>query len=165
MLKVLQQPDPRLRVKADTVVSFDQALAAFCDELYALMGDGPGAVGIAATQVGIARRVVVVDCSRAMRRCKHHGLLYLVNPVIASAEGERLGREGCLSVPDWVGTVPRAAAIELHYDDIHGQPQVLMAKGFEARVIQHEIDHLDGLLFTDRVVSTRDLVRRIAAES
>lgn len=72
-----------------------------------------------------------------------------------------LGREGCLSVPEWVGTVPRARNITVHYQDVEGQRHEISSKAFEARVIQHEIDHLDGTLFIDRVISTKDLVRRM----
>ena len=125
------------------------------------MRAGPGGVGIAAPQVGENLRLVVVDCSQSLRPCKNHGLLYLANPAIESSEGETLGREGCLSVPDWVGMVPRAKNITLSFDDLNGDRQRIEAIGFEARVIQHEIDHLDGVLFIDRIVSSKGLVRRL----
>ncbi len=86
----------------------------------------------------------------------------MINPEITACEGERTGREGCLSVPDWVGMVPRAVDVTVHYQDIAGEMHEIQTHGFEARVIQHEIDHLDGILFIDRVVSRRDLVRRLA---
>jgi len=126
------------------------------------MRAGPGGVGIAAPQVGDNRRIIIIDCSNSLRPCKNHGLLYMVNPVIESSSGESLGREGCLSVPDWVGMVPRAAEANVHFDDVFGKPQHITASGFEARVIQHEIDHLDGILFIDRVISGKGLIRRIA---
>lgn len=124
---------------------------------------GPGGVGIAAPQVGENSRLIVVDCRHSQRPCKNHGLLCMANPRIIQAEGEALGREGCLSVPDWVGVVPRAKSIRVVYDDESGESQAIDAEGFEARVIQHEIDHLDGILFIDRVVSTKELVRRLSA--
>jgi len=127
------------------------------------MRAGPGGVGIAAPQVGDNRRMIVIDCSQSLRPCKHHGVLYMANPRIESASGERLGREGCLSVPDWVGMVPRAAEVCVAYDDVSGQGQKITSIGFEARVIQHEIDHLDGVLFIDRVVSSKGLIRRMHA--
>lgn len=130
--------------------------------LEATMRDGPGGVGIAAPQIGENSRLVVIDCRASLRPCKNHGLLYMANPKIESTSGETLGREGCLSVPDWVGMVPRAAEICLSYDDIQGIQQRITASGFEARVIQHEIDHLDGILFIDRVVSTKGLIRRLS---
>jgi len=126
---------------------------------------GPGGVGIAAPQVGELQRVVVVDCRRSMRPCKNHGLLQLVNPKVTDGSGNVLGREGCLSVPDWVGVVPRAKKIQVSFQDLTGSPCMIESSGFEARVIQHEIDHLDGVLFTDRVVSTKDLVRRLQADA
>ena len=127
------------------------------------MRAGSGGVGIAAPQVGENLRLVVVDCSESLRPCKNHGLIYLTNPTIESTEGETLGREGCLSVPDWVGMVPRAKMIRISYDDLDGKRQSIEATGFEARVIQHEIDHLDGVLFIDRVISSKGLVRRMNA--
>lgn len=165
MRSIITQPDHRLRKKATVVRSFDLSLAALCEELEAAMLAGPGGVGIAAPQIGDLRRVVIVDCTRAMRPCKNHGMLYMMNPEVVGKSGSVLGREGCLSVPDWVGVVPRAKKIQVRYQDLNGAAQVIESRGFEARVIQHEIDHLDGILFIDRVVSTKDMVRRLQAES
>lgn len=131
--------------------------------LEASMRAGPGGVGIAAPQLGMNRRMIVVDCRESLRPCKNHGLLRICNPVIESSSGETLGREGCLSVPDWVGMVPRAKEIVVSFNDPDGNQQQIEANGFEARVLQHEIDHLDGILFIDRVVSGRDLMRRMHA--
>ena len=161
MRDIITQPDPRLRQTAAVVTSFDPPLATLCQDLKEAMLAGPGGVGIAAPQIGELVRVIVVDCRQSMRPCKNHGLLYMVNPEIFSKDGEVLGREGCLSVPDWVGVVPRAGVIEVRYKDLHGETHELESTGFEARVIQHEIDHLNGVLFVDRVVSTKDLVRRL----
>lgn len=161
MRTILTQPDPRLRQKSSEVTRFDASLLQLCDELEAAMEAGPGGVGIAAPQIGELKRVVIVDCTRAMRPCKNHGLLTMINAEIVECDGEALGREGCLSVPDWVGVVPRAKRIKVNYQERDGTPVTLEASGFEARVIQHEIDHLNGILFTDRVVSTKDLVRRL----
>ncbi len=162
MSEILTHPDPRLRQVCEPVECFDEKLESAFARLEAAMRAGPGGVGIAAPQIGLMRRIVVVDCRESRRPCRNHGLLYLANPRIEHAEGEALGREGCLSVPDWVGMVPRARRIRLSYEDIEGQTRELECSGFEARVIQHEVDHLDGILFIDRVVSTQDLVRRMA---
>jgi len=151
-----------LRRVAEAVTCFDESLAAAFAMLESTMRAGPGGVGIAAPQVGNNERMVVVDCRASLRPCKNHGLLCMVNPTIESSQGERLGREGCLSVPDWVGMVPRAAKVRVCFDDMHGQAQCIETSGFEARVIQHEVDHLDGILFIDRVVSGNDLIRRMA---
>jgi len=126
------------------------------------MRAGHGGVGIAAPQIGLNHRMLVVDCSESLRPCKNHGLIYMSNPVIISSRGERLGREGCLSVPDWVGMVPRAAELTVHFKDVRGKYQQITASGFEARVILHEIDHLNGILFIDRVVSSKSLIRRMS---
>ncbi|MES0372226.1 MAG: peptide deformylase [Mariprofundaceae bacterium] len=165
MRSIITQPDPRLREKSNVVKSFDSSLNSLCEELEAAMLAGPGGVGIAAPQIGELQRVVIVDCTRSMRPCKNHGMLHMVNPEVVETSGSVLGREGCLSVPDWVGIVPRAKRIQVRYQDPDGVIQLVESKGFEARVIQHEIDHLDGTLFIDRVVSTNDLVRRLQAGS
>ena len=160
--EILTTPDERLRRKAEVVDSFGDELESLLKRLEVTMRGGPGGVGIAAPQVGENSRLIIVDCSRSLRPCKNHGLLYMVNPRIESRDGESLGREGCLSVPDWVGMVPRAKHITVRYDDTQGERQLIEATGFEARVIQHEIDHLDGVLFVDRVVSSKGLVRRMS---
>jgi peptide deformylase len=161
MRSILTQPDHRLRETSKAVNQFDSALEALSIELEALMSAGPGGVGIAAPQIGELQRVVIVDCRRSMHPCKNHGLLQMVNPKLTGGSGNVLGREGCLSVPDWVGVVPRAKSVRVCYQNLEGDSCTVESSGFEARVIQHEIDHLDGILFTDRVVSTRDLVRRL----
>jgi len=160
---ILVHPNERLRRESSEIIDFDASLMQVFTRLEATMQAGPGGVGIAAPQVGDNRRMIVVDCSHSLRPCKHHGLLYMANPVIESVSGKSLGREGCLSVPDWVGMVHRPAKIQLSYDDEHGVHQHIKAVGFEARVIQHEIDHLNGILFIDKVVSSRDLMRRMSA--
>jgi len=160
--KILIHPDERLRQVSEAIACFDPKLEKRFEELEQTMRAGIGGVGIAAPQIGDNRRFIIVDCSNSLRPCKHHGLLYMANPAIESRNGEKLGREGCLSVPDWVGMVPRAAEITVSFDDLRGMRQTITATGFEARVIQHEIDHLDGILFIDRVISSKGLVRRMA---
>jgi peptide deformylase len=118
-------------------------------------------VGIAAPQFGVLQRIVIVDCSLGLHKNKNHGRLIMVNPEIFEQDGEVLGREGCLSVPEWVGTVPRARRVTVRFQDVQGEFHEIQSKAFEARVIQHEIDHLDGILFIDKVVSTKDLIRRM----
>jgi len=130
------------------------------DALIALLDRPPGGVGIAAPQIGKPVAIVVIDCRRARRPCRHHGLLVMCDPVIERAEGEVWGREGCLSVPGWRGLVPRAARVVVSFFDLDGRKKRLHSEGFEARVVQHEVDHLHGILFIDRIRSTRDLVRR-----
>jgi peptide deformylase len=132
------------------------------DELEAVMRNHQGSVGIAAPQLGEGLRALVVDCSTSRYPCRNHGLLRMINPEIVSSDSrEILGREGCLSVPDWIGLVPRFSRIQVSFQDPEGERHCLKASGFEARVIQHEVDHLQGILFVDRMLSTHDLVRRM----
>jgi len=159
---ILTLPDARLRRVAEPVEIFDVQLEARFAQLDAAMRAGPGGVGIAAPQLGINRRMIVVDASLGRHPSRNHGLLCMANPVVVEfSEGRVLGREGCLSVPDWVGTVQRSKKVRVQFQDVAGVEQEIEASGFEARVIQHEIDHLDGILFIDRVVSTQELVRRM----
>jgi peptide deformylase len=159
-LELLRYPDPRLKQISAPVQDFTPALRNFIQDLETTMRAGPGGVGIAAPQVGRFERIVLVDVS-----CKpgilHHGRLVLINPEILSWEGMVKGREGCMSVPDYTGNVIRAEQIQLKAYDEQGQAHEYAMQGFEARAVQHEIDHLDGLLFLDRLVSRRhDLFRR-----
>jgi len=160
VLEVLQYPDPRLKQASSPVMAFDAALRAFIADLEETMRAGPGSVGIAAPQVNVFQRIVIVDVS-AKPGIPHHGCLRLANPQILHQEGELKGREGCMSVPDYTGNVLRARGVRLRAQDIDGQWCEYDCEGYEARAVQHEIDHLDGLLFLDRVVSPRhDLFRR-----
>jgi peptide deformylase len=160
ILDVLTLPDERLRQVSEPVTCFDDGLRAFIDDLEETRRAGPAAVGIAAPQVGRFLRVVIVDVS-GKKDVPNHGLMVLVNPEIAHWEGFEIGREGCLSVPDFTGNVIRATRIRVTASDPWGEPLDYAMEGFEARAVQHEIDHLDGLLFVDRVVSRRtDVFRR-----
>ncbi|MDQ6965017.1 MAG: peptide deformylase [Mariprofundales bacterium] len=156
-------PDPILRARCAAVTT-TCGLDLLSQQLVEQMQRGAGSVGIAAPQIGTLQRVITIDCRKARHRCANHGLLTMVNPKIISSSGHKLGREGCLSVPDWVATVERATKISVEYQDCTLRWHSCDATGFEARVIQHEIDHLDGILFIDRITSTRDMVRRIAAD-
>ncbi|MDQ7057357.1 MAG: peptide deformylase [Ghiorsea sp.] len=162
MYELLTLPDERLRQASQPVTTFDAKLHKFAASLEAAMLAGAGGVGIAAPQLGVLQRLIIVDCSLGLHKNKNHGRLIMVNPEIIEHDGEVLGREGCLSVPEWVGTVPRSRRITVRYQDLDGQAHELSTKAFEARVIQHEIDHLDGILFIDKVVSTKDLIRRMS---
>lgn len=161
VLEILTLPDPRLKQVSEPVTAFDDALRAFIDDLEETRRAGPAAVGIAAPQVGVFRRIVILDCSATRKPVPNHGRQVLVNPEITEWDGYDMAREGCLSVPDYTGNVIRATHIRLRAMDPWGRPMEFAMEGFEARAAQHEIDHLDGLLFVDRVVSRRtDLFRR-----
>ncbi len=150
--EILTYPDPLLKQVSAPVTAFDAGLARLVEDLEQTMRAGPGGVGIAAPQIGVLQRVVVVDVS-SRPGIANHGRLVLVNPEIKSWKGMVKGREGCLSVPDFIGTVIRAERIVLQAQDIHGTVHQYRIQGYEARAVQHEIDHLDGLLFLDRLVS------------
>ena len=161
VLEILTIPDERLKQESQPVERFDDELRAFIDDLEETRQAGPGAVGIAAPQVGWFQRILILDCSKMRKPIPNHGHLVLVNPEITHWEGYEMGREGCLSVPDYTGNVIRATKIKLVAQDPNGEPLSFDMEGYEARAAQHEIDHLDGMLFVDRVVSRRtDLFRR-----
>lgn len=161
LLDILTIPDERLKQESLPVSDFDQELRDFVADLEETRQAAPAAVGIAAPQVGRLQRICILDCSITRRPVPNHGHLVLVNPEIVHWEGFEVGREGCLSVPDYTGNLIRATQIRLKAQDPRGEPLEFEMQGFEARAAQHEIDHLDGLLFIDRVVSRRtDLFQR-----
>ena len=165
VLEIITYPDVRLKQEAEEVKDFNDVLKQLVQDLQDTMADGPGSVGIAATQVGVMQRVVIVDVSEypRLKNAKHHGRLVLINPEILEWQGMKKGREGCMSVPDFTGNVIRAENIILQAFNQDGELQKYEMEGFEARAVQHEIDHLDGLLFLDRLVSRRnDLFKRKA---
>jgi len=161
MKEILTLPDLRLRQKSKIVEVFDATLNGLIEDMQLAMENGAGGVGIAAPQLGSLLRVMIVDCSLGRFPCKNHGRLLMVNPEIIDQSGNVLGREGCLSVPKWVAMVSRSKKVQVRYQDCKGEFHKLTSSGFEARVIQHELDHLDGILFIDRVLSVHDLVRRM----
>ena len=163
VLDIITYPDARLKQVAEEVKTFDSELSVFIKNLEETMAAGPGGVGIAATQVGVMQRIVIVDVSNypRLKNAKHHGHLILINPEIMDWQGMKKGREGCMSVPDFTGNVIRAENIVLTALDEKGIQHEYEMEGFEARAVQHEVDHLDGLLFLDRLVSRRnDLFKR-----
>jgi len=160
LLPILTYPDELLKQVSSPVESIDDSLLRFISDLEETMRNGPGGVGIAAPQVGHLIRVAIVDVS-SKPKIQQHGRLVLINPEITKWDGMKVGREGCMSVPDFTGNVIRAEQIKLNYLDEQGKQQSIETNGYEARAIQHEMDHLDGMLFLDRLVSRRnDLFKR-----
>jgi peptide deformylase len=159
VLPGLVYPDERLKQRSVAVTAFDAELRRFLIDFEATMRASPGCVALAAPQVGRLQRIAIVDVS-GRSNAPNNGCLVLVNPEIVLREGEALAREGCLSVPDYTGNVARASRVRIRARDGVGAERVYDCEGFEARAVQHEIDHLDGLLFLDRLVSQRDLFRR-----
>ncbi len=158
---IVLYPDERLKAECAPVEVFDEALAELARDLEDTRQVGPGAVGIAAPQIGVLQRVCIVDCSTTRKPTPNNGHLVLVNPEVLEWEGLVSGREGCLSIPDYTGNVVRAEKVRVRSQTVVGETFEIESEGFEARAIQHEIDHLDGILFLDRLVSRRtDLFRR-----
>jgi len=156
-------PDPVLKQTAVPVAEDDASVTDLVQDLVDTMCAAGHSVGIAAPQIGDLRRVVVVDASTSKlgQQQHNHGLLEMVNPVIIERSGSRVFREGCMSVPEYTGNVTRAEQIVVEFTNRRGQLRVIESSGFEAVAIQHEIDHLDGLLFLDRVSSLKsDVFRR-----
>ena len=137
---------PVLRQRSDDVATVDDDVRRFIDDMFETMEAAKG-VGLAANQVGVARRVAVVDAEG--RR------FAMVNPRIVQAEGRATAEEGCLSIPDVYGDVTRPSTVVLEALDRDGQPFRMEASGLVARAIQHEIDHLDGILFLDHLGALR----------
>lgn len=159
-MDILHYPDTRLKQVSAPVEKFDDELRAFVAGLEATMRAGPGGVGIAAPQVGRFQRIAIVDIS-SKPRMPGHGRMVLINPEITEWDGMEMGREGCMSVPDFTGNVIRAHKISFSAFDEFGEQHHYTSEAYEARAVQHEVDHLDGLLFLDRLVSRRtDLFKR-----
>ncbi|MDH3998486.1 MAG: peptide deformylase [Desulfuromonadales bacterium] len=160
--EILVYPDPILKQVAEPISEIDESAVALIQDLVDTMVESGHSVGVAATQIGDLRRVVVVDVSKSkLGKENNHGLLEMVNPEILEKSGSKVMREGCMSVPDYTGNVTRAEQIVVEFLDRTGRLRFVEASGFEAVAIQHEMDHLDGLLFLDRVSSLKtDLYRR-----
>ncbi|HET6770790.1 MAG TPA: peptide deformylase [Actinomycetota bacterium] len=137
--------DPVLRERAREVEAFDQTLARLAEDMIETMHEAPG-VGLAAPQVGRSIRLIVFDIGEGARA--------LVNPVLSGLEGEQVGDEGCLSVPGLYFQVKRALKVRADALDVDGRPVVIEAEELMARVLQHEVDHINGVLFIDRLSSS-----------
>jgi peptide deformylase len=154
-------PDPVLKRIAAPVGTVDSAARALARDLVDTMRAHERCVGIAANQIGELRRCIVVDVSEHPRAVSRHGLLVLFDPIVLERRGSEVAREGCLSVPELTANVRRAANVVVQGGDETGQRRAVSANAFEARALLHEIDHLDGVLFLDRVANLEtDVFRR-----
>lgn len=165
ILKILHYPDPRLREVAQPVVNFNSELKTLAKNMLETMYDARG-IGLAAPQVGQLTRLLVIDCRPKDEQGRYSiedqseleiaitQPLVVCNPKIIKKKGKTTYDEGCLSVPSFYETVERADWIELEYQDLQGQTQRLQTDGLLAIVIQHEMDHLEGTLFIDRISFT-----------
>lgn len=166
--QILQATDPRgeaiLRRKSNKVRRFDRTLAQLVEDMVASMHAANGA-GLAAPQIGVLQRVFVAELPPERREGEEAPprpaqRFVLCNPeLVRRSEEEQIGEEGCLSLAGWYAQVPRAQAVEVRYQDLRGRWHRLHAEGFLARVLQHEMDHLEGVLFIDQVKDLSTLVR------
>jgi len=157
--------DPRLRQKAKLVKQFGPELKTLADDMLETMKVGNG-VGLAAPQVGLLQRILVAELP-ADEDIPHSGKPFvLVNPqIVDSSHQEVDGVEGCLSVPNWFGRVWRPEWVVIKAKTVHGKPTRIKAEDYLARVFLHEMDHLDGILFIDRVESPDDLWQQTPEEA
>jgi peptide deformylase len=160
ILEIRKYPDPVLKNRTSAVEAFDAKLQRLIDDMVETMHAAPG-VGLAANQVGVALRLAVIDVSGREENGAGHPLLVLVNPELLEMEGSVVEEEGCLSIPEFSEKVKRAAKVKVRAQDRQGKTYELDAEGLLAKALQHEIDHLNGMLFVDRLSPLkRDLFRR-----
>lgn len=151
ILEILTYPNKKLFVKSLEVKAFDENLHKFLDDMYETMISKNG-IGLAAIQTGEAKRILIVNLvDEESKEQRKEDLLEIINPKILRKEGEIIYQEGCLSVPGYYEDVKRAEFITLEYQDRFGQRQQLEADGLLSVAIQHEMDHLDGHLFIERI--------------
>ncbi|MCO5142434.1 MAG: peptide deformylase [Oligoflexia bacterium] len=155
ILEILTYPDTRLAKKSEPVTEFDTSLETFCNDMLETMYDAPG-VGLAAPQVNVHKRIVVIDIEYESSDdeppvLSNKNPLVFINAQITKRDGKILFKEGCLSVPGEYEEVERSEKIEVEYQDTKGNKHTLQAEGYLAVAIQHELDHLEGKLFIDRL--------------
>lgn len=149
--------DPILRKKCDLIDNIDGKLVAFSEDMIETMFDAPGG-GLAANQVGLSARLIVVDLGI---RTEKKNPVAIINPEITAMEDEVIAEEGCLSIPELFAEVKRSRKVELKGVDLHGKDISIEAEDFLARALQHELDHLDGILFWDKLGKMkRDILKR-----
>jgi peptide deformylase len=154
ILSIKKYPEPILRKKAKEITKIRKKTLNLITNMLETMYSAKG-LGLAATQVGVLERIIVVDTTPSDEKNKpdktNHKAIVLINPKILSEEGENISEEGCLSFPNITGKVKRAAQIIVSGLNVNGEKVEIKAGGLPARIIQHEIDHLDGILFIDRM--------------
>lgn len=151
VLTIMTEGDPRLREKSVKVRRVDDEVRRLVRDLRETMAHAEG-VGLAAPQVGVLRRIIVIGAPAGLEHEDDPAFdLALINPEIVRASGRQVGPEGCLSIPDWYGDVARAMNVTVKARDPDDKEVRIKASGYLARILQHEIDHLDGILFIDRV--------------
>lgn len=160
IIPVRRFPDPVLSGVCAPIGELDDDARALGRDLLETMRGSAHSVGVAAPQIGMARRAFCIDVTGHPKAQSCHGEILLFDPVVVSSEGSDVGREGCMSVPDLTGDVRRATQLVVRGIGLDGEQRTLHVDAFEARAVQHELDHLDGLLFLDRVVARDRIFRR-----
>ena len=154
---ILKFGAPELQTPSSPVTSFDEEIQRLARDMLETMYAAPG-IGLAAPQLGVNLRLIVIDISGGETQGDQ---IVMTNPVIAENEGSVEGEEGCLSIPGFTALVKRPAKVRVAGQDLEGNPQVVDAEGLLARVFCHEVDHLDGILYLDRISALkRDLIKR-----
>ncbi len=155
--KIVKYPDPGLMKISSTVDDFGEELQTLVKDMYETLYDAPG-IGLAAPQVGVSKRVVVIDLTAGEEAGNQ---IILVNPLVLEEEGIQKEEEGCLSLPDLQGIVERPAWIRVSAQDLEGNPFHIEGEGLLARALSHEIDHLKGILYIEKLpFIKRDLMKR-----
>jgi len=150
LLTVHSFPDPVLKQKALPVKEFDEKLAELADNMLETMYEERG-IGLAAVQVGVLKQLVVVDLKSGEEDISLREPRVFVNPHIVERSGETISEEGCLSVIEYRAEIKRAESIKLEFQDLQGEPRTMEAEGLLSICIQHELDHLQGILFIDHL--------------
>ncbi len=153
-LKIIEYPDKILRQKSIKIKKFNQELHDTLDAMYPIMIDTNG-IGLAGIQVAVAKRILILNIPEEDGEQLKENLLEMINPIITNKKGDTTYQEGCLSVPKFYEDINRFETIYVNYQDRYGNTKHLEADGLLSIVIQHEHDHLEGILFIDRLTSSR----------
>lgn len=148
--KILQYPEPVLRQETKKIAVFDANLKKLVDDMAETMYDAPG-IGLAAPQIGESIKLIVVDTTKSKEEEANQEFMPMVNPEIIAHDGNQIDEEGCLSVPELTSKVTRFKKITVRYQDLTGEEHELTTEDRFAVVLQHEIDHLNGILFLDHL--------------
>ena len=155
--RILTEPDPFLRQKSKRVEKVDNSIRSLMDDMLETMYEAPG-IGLAAIQIGFPKRVIVIDLSR---EGEEKNPMFFVNPeIISNSNNEATYEEGCLSVPNQFAEINRPDRCQVKFLDYNGKQQILNAEGLLATCIQHEMDHLEGILFIDYLSKLKKIDRK-----
>ena len=146
--EIIKIPDKRLKLVSEPIKRVDAGVRKLVDEMFETMYDAPG-IGLAAIQIGVPKRVVTMDLSK--KESEHQPQVFINPEIIWKSEEKATREEGCLSIPDYYEEVERPAEVKVRYLDLDGKPHEIEAKGLLATCLQHEVDHINGVLFIDHL--------------